>query len=216
MLLSGSDTVQGAIGIKHQIHHYVQQQLASKFHVSFMNVEILTPHKILNEICNNPLLFSNNDINIISQQHTIVAKCGKKTHFIRFTLEVRGYFLIAAKTLPAGHTIEPGDLKKSEGVLNSLPHGILLDAKEIIGMATIKKIQLGQVITPQKIKPKKIITRGKEINLKIVGQGFTILTRAKAVRHAALGETFLIRTQSGKLLSAIATSADDATIALNI
>lgn len=187
---------------------HIKQHFLSNANIDTLDIKILTPEKLLKNICDHPTFLAPQETRRLAGQHTAYAQCGTQRYFIRFTFSATGSYWVSGYTLAAGQKILPQHLIKKTGKLDHLSADFLSEPQFIIGKVLIKKIQRGDVFSQKIIQSIPLIEKGKEVMIRLSGYGFNITTRGIALCNADLGESIRIRLKNGKIMTAMVMSPD--------
>lgn len=129
--------------------------------------------------------------------HTSVAvRCpdnAEWTVYVTTEIEIFGPALVTTRSLARGTALAPADVQSVETKLTSLGHGYLQSPEEIQGMATLRTLPAGTVLTPSMLKAPRIVRRGDRVTL-VSGQGpIQVEMIGEAVNDGARGDRVRVR-----------------------
>lgn len=135
---------------------------------------------------------------------TVGVRCnGSKTWsvFVQVTVKVSVNLLTFNKTLQQGQIVSAADL----GTLSSetLQAGTLTDPAQAIGKVMKFGVGKGQLLRVDMLRDPYSVTQGQNVQLVVVGQGFSIRSEGQALNNAAEGQTASARTPSGQRISGV-------------
>ena len=136
---------------------------------------------------------------------TIGVRCPVKngwTLFVPVQITVSVDMLTSNKPLPQGHLLLADDLSRQKGELIQL--GILTDPAQAIGKVLKNGVGAGQVLKQEMLRAPYAVTQGQTVQLRIGGNGFSVLSEGSALGNAADGESVQVKTPSGQTVSGIA------------
>ncbi|WP_263754103.1 flagellar basal body P-ring formation chaperone FlgA [Kosakonia cowanii] len=150
----------------------------------------------------------------LTGNRSVIAKCGRKQHFIQVNVSASGRYWITARLLKPGQTIGPRDIQPLSGELDKLPAGLLLDASKIVGRTPTRILHPGQPLTENQLRQRWLVVANQEVEVVAPGDGFLIHAKGKALNNAARNERVRLQTRSGRIVAATAVS--EGTVSINI
>lgn len=115
------------------------------------------------------------------------------TVYVTAEIKVFGPALVTARSLARGTALVSSDVKIVETELSSLGHGHLQSPEEIQGMAALRTLPAGTVLTPSMLKAPRLIRRGDRVTL-VSGQGpIQVEMLGEAVNDGVRGERIRVR-----------------------
>ena len=146
--------------------------------------------------CTQPLQASQPAGARLSGHTSVAVRCpdtAEWTIYVTAEIELFGPALVTTRSLARGTSLASSDVKIIETELSSLGHGHLEDLEEIQGMATLRTLPAGTVLTPSMLKAPRIIRRGDRVTL-VSGQGpVQVEMLGEAVSDAARGDRVRVR-----------------------
>ena len=171
-----------------------------------LRIRLLTPATKLALLCEKPdLRLSGHPVRITGNR-SVIARCGRKQHFIQINVSASGRYWIAARLLKPGQTISPGDIQPLSGELDKLPAGLLLDANQIVGRTPTRTLRPGQPLTENQLRQRWLVVANQEVEIVAPGDGFLIHAKGKALNNAARNERVRLQTRSGRVVAATAVA----------
>jgi len=177
-----------------------------------LDITLLTPSAQLATLCAKPVLSLSGNTGRLTGLHTLIAQCDAKRRFLQVEVRATGTWWQARRQIRRGETVSQQDIQPLRGSLEHLPAGLLLDARTIIGRVALRAIHPGENLVEGQLRHRWVINAGDNVNVSYQGEGFKISVTAKALDNAALGQRLRLKTASGQLLSATATSEGKATV----
>ena len=111
---------------------------------------------------------------------------------------------MAARTLAAGATLGPEDIRVDEVELTREPVGIANDPQQIEGKVLGRAVLPGTPLRPEWFRAKTVIISGDTVKVLYIGTGFSVAAEGKALANAADGQSVRVQVESGKVLSGTA------------
>lgn len=125
------------------------------------------------------------------------------TIYVPARVRVSGQYLIAARGLAPGQSLEAGDVVARVGDLTELPSGTLTELPQAQGMTVANRVAAGQPIRRDGLRAEKIVKNGQLVVLVANGQGFRVSSEGRALGDAAEGNLLHVRTASGTVVSGV-------------
>ncbi|MDP5240618.1 flagellar basal body P-ring formation chaperone FlgA [Uliginosibacterium sp. 31-16] len=124
--------------------------------------------------------------------------------YVAARVRVEGSYLVAARPIGNGQTIESGDVKVVQGELTAQAPDLLLNEKEVIGQIARSAIAAERPLQATLLRPQPIIQAGQRVQVISFGQGFTVSNEGQALAAAVAGQSVRIKLANGNVVSAIA------------
>lgn len=124
--------------------------------------------------------------------------------FVPVTIHVRAPYLVTARPIAGGKTIEAADILMQEGDLAELPANVLMAPEQAIGRIAAAALIAGQPLRADQLRPPRVIEAGQNVLLVYRGESFTVRNEGKALASASAGQTVNVRLSSGQIVSGIA------------
>ncbi|MDB5967599.1 MAG: flgA [Hydrocarboniphaga sp.] len=106
--------------------------------------------------------------------------------------------VVAARNLPAGSQIAPGDVRVEKRDTSVLAQGYLADAALAVGQMLSRPLAAGAVLTPPGLARPSVVRRGDLVTLVSRSGGFEVRTQGKALANGALGERLAVENSSSR------------------
>lgn len=119
---------------------------------------------------------------------------------------VKGQYLVARRDLRAGEALGPDDWSWSEGDLSRQGPQRVQTPQELEGRLLSRPLARGSPLKLNDFRPITVIRQGDQVQLSLVGRGFTVSTTGQALADAVAGGTVRVKTAEGKLLQGTAVS----------
>ncbi|WP_442798705.1 flagellar basal body P-ring formation chaperone FlgA [Pantoea vagans] len=180
-----------------------------------LEIKLLTPIAQRNILCEKPVLSLSGNPGRVAGQHTIIAQCDAQRRFLQIEVNATGTWFQATRQIQRGETVTQQDIQPRRGALEHLPAGLILDVQKIIGRVALRAIHPGENLVEGQLRHRWVINSGDKVDVSYLGAGFRIITAAKALDNAALGQRLRLKTASGQILNATATGDSKATVGVD-
>jgi len=127
------------------------------------------------------------------------------TTFVPLEVRVYGPALVAARSLPAGKLVEAEDYRVAEVELTREATGVLTDAADLRDRVVARPVVAGQALRADHVRVRPAVGSGDIVRIVHQGAGFAVSTEGKALGAATAGQTVRVQTDSGRVLSGVAT-----------
>jgi flagella basal body P-ring formation protein FlgA len=128
------------------------------------------------------------------------------TVYASVTIEVSAEYVVTARPMGQGETVNAQDLATMRGDLARLPAGIVVDPQHAIGKQLAMSLGAGQPLRRDMLRQPNVIAQGQGVKLVSQGPGFQVSTEGRALGNAADGQLVQVRAPSGQTVSGIARS----------
>lgn len=136
------------------------------------------------------------------------------TLYLQALISVRATYFVASHDIDANQVIAASDLAPREGDLTNLPRSVVTDLSQIVGKASLERINAGLLLRQDMARTISTIQAGQSVKLEVQGAGFSISYEGSAVNSAATGETVRVRTPSGQVVSGVVKDRDTVEVPL--
>lgn len=126
------------------------------------------------------------------------------TAYLQVNVKVVADYLVAARALPPGSTLDPADIAVRNGDLTTLPASVLTDPAQAIGKTMKSGLGAGQPLRGDFLAAPWVVQQGQIVKTLTRGPGFTVSSEGKALNNAAAGQVVQVRTSGGQTISGIA------------
>ena len=130
-------------------------------------------------------------------------KCGASSRYFRVTIDATGPYLAPSHDIAPGEVISKGMLSEVTGDLADLPHDYAGHHDEVLGLRAKTRLRAGEAIRTGFLAAPLLVQRGEAIDVKVVGQGFSISRKAKALDSGSKGDSVRLSYGRGKRLTAV-------------
>jgi flagella basal body P-ring formation protein FlgA len=118
-----------------------------------------------------------------------------------------------AGNLPRGHIIRDTDIAPIKQNLTRLHRGYFSDKDQLLGKETRRRLQQGQVITPNQVKAPLLVKRGEQVELIARSELFAVRMNGKAMMDGARGDRIRVKNLSSeRIIEGTVTQAGQVTV----
>jgi len=136
------------------------------------------------------------------------------TLYLQVLITVKATYFVASREIAANQVIAATDLTPREGDLTNLPRSVVTDLSQIVGKASLERINAGLLLRQDMARTVAVIQAGQSVKLEVQGSGFSISYEGSALTSAGAGETIRVRTPSGQEVSGVVKDRDTVEIPL--
>jgi len=119
-------------------------------------------------------------------------------------VEVSSDYVVTARPLAQGESVNAQDLATMRGDLARLPAGIVVDPLHAVGKQVAVSLGAGQPLRQDMLKSPTVVAQGQGVRIVSQGPGFRVSTEGRALGSAAEGQLVQVRAPSGQTVSGIA------------
>lgn len=120
-------------------------------------------------------------------------------------IAVTGNYVVTARPLGAGQTIQEGDISMVAGDLSTLPSGIVGSTAEAVGKTLRNAVAAGQPLRGDQLIAPLVVRQGQTVRVISRGQGFAVSGEGRALNNAGVGQVAQVRmNSSGQTINGIA------------
>jgi flagella basal body P-ring formation protein FlgA len=134
--------------------------------------------------------------------------------FIPVHVRVFGPALVSTRSIQAGQSLRPDDVRALEQELSKEPGRPVLDLATLESKTLIRSIPIGVVVREDWLRAIPIIQSGDQVRVQATGRGFSITVEGFALNSAAEGQQVKVRAESGRVVTGIARSGRIAEVRL--
>jgi len=124
--------------------------------------------------------------------------------YVPVNIHVKTDYLISARPIAQGQTVEAEDLATQLGDLSELPANILTEPSLAIGKAATATIPAGRPLRADMLKAQTVIRQGQTVRVLSQGPGFAVANEGRALTNAVDGQVTQVRLGNGQVVSGIA------------
>lgn len=118
-------------------------------------------------------------------------------------IKISRELIVSARPLALGQVIHEEDLARQ--ITEVTQNTGLTDSRLVVGKVMRFSVAAGYVLREEMLRAPYSIKQGQVVPISVQGGGFTLNSSGVALNNAAEGEAVQIRTQSGRVISGIAT-----------
>ncbi len=126
------------------------------------------------------------------------------TLYVPVIVRITGTYLVAARALTPGQTLNTQDYTATTGDLTQLPAGIAQDPAQVLGRTLNGTLAAGQPVRTDLLRAPTVIQQGQSVKLVTKGRGFEVTADGKALSQGVLGQVVQVRSPSGQTIHGIA------------
>jgi flagellar basal body P-ring formation protein FlgA len=127
------------------------------------------------------------------------------TVFVPLHVRIYGPVLVAARALPAGKVLDADDYRVAELELTREQPGMVASAEELRDRVTARPVAAGQPLRGDSFRVRPVLAPGDIVRVVHQGSGFTVSTEGKALGTATAGQVVRVQTESGRVVSGVAS-----------
>jgi flagellar basal body P-ring formation protein FlgA len=125
--------------------------------------------------------------------------------FLPITVDVFGPGLVAAAALPSGAVLGAADLKPATVNLSASPSTALTSSELAIGRTLARPLSPGDALRDADLRARQWFAAGDSVRIVAGGSGWRIHGEGQALNPGLEGQTVRVRTESGRIVSGLAT-----------
>ncbi len=125
--------------------------------------------------------------------------------FLPITVDVFGSGLVATAALPAGAVLAAGDLKPATVNLSASPSAALAATHSAVGRTLARPLSPGDALRDADLRARQWFAAGDSVRIVAGGSGWRIHGEGQALNPGLEGQTVRVRTESGRIVSGLAT-----------
>lgn len=118
-------------------------------------------------------------------------------------VKVHAPALVPVRPLPAGTVLAAEHLQLAEVDWAAEAQVPLVNAEELIGRTLGRALQPGQALRSGDLRQRQWFAAGDTVTVRARGEGFSVNGEAQALGHGMEGQPVRVRTESGRVLSAL-------------
>ncbi|WP_118984343.1 flagellar basal body P-ring formation chaperone FlgA [Photorhabdus sp. CRCIA-P01] len=183
--------------LPHVIEHYFQQIHRDNHHK--VSVNIKTPEQQWPQ-CEwpeiQPPIGGQNRGNL-----SLPVICHQQRKFIQVAVSVTGNYLVTRRAILRNDVLSDKDFQVRSGLLEKLPHDLIINKNKIKNSIAIRNIPAGQAITHNMLRRPWVVRSGQSVVVIVQGNGFQIRNEGKAINNAAISDKVRVRMNSGHVIT---------------
>ena len=118
-------------------------------------------------------------------------------------IRVTGNYVVTARSISAGQTLQEEDLVVLHGELSQQPANIITETGKASGKILKNSLAANQPLRTDLLIAPFLVRQGQNVKLHARGENFSVSSEGKALNNAAEGQVAQIRAASGKTVSGI-------------
>jgi len=126
------------------------------------------------------------------------------TVYASVQVEINAEYVVTARPVAHGETVNLQDLVLMRGDLARLPAGIVIDPMHAIGKQFAMSLGAGQPVRHDMLRSPNVVSQGQGVRIVSEGPGFRVSTEGRALANATEGQSVQVRSPSGQTVSGIA------------
>ena len=141
-------------------------------------------------------------------QTTVAVRCTAPmwTLYVPARVVIEGDYLIAARPLAAGATLNTPDWEVRHGDIASQPPGVLTHVDQARGRTLRQAVSGGVALRSSQLLVVHAVERGQRVRVLSGGEGFEVANEGIAQTPAADGQPVQVKLDSGRVVQGIARS----------
>lgn len=134
--------------------------------------------------------------------------------YLPITVKVFGPGLVASTSLAAGTVLTDADLQEAEVDLTADSGTVLTDADQAVGRTLTRMLSAGDALSDSNVRARQWFAAGDTVRLVAVGAGFSVEGRGRAISAGLEGRQVRVRTESGRVVTGMATGEREVEVRL--
>lgn len=128
---------------------------------------------------------------------------GNFSFYSRARVIITGSYLVAARAITLGQTVQPEDFRLAEGELTAQAPDLLVDADQVLGRIARTTIAPERPLQAILFRQEPIVQAGQPVKVVSGGSGFSVSNEGQAITSGAQGQTIRVRMPGGNIVSGI-------------
>jgi len=122
--------------------------------------------------------------------------------------------LVAVGVLPMGTKLEAGHLVEAEVDLADRDDPVVMQTASAVGRVLARNLAAGAALRRGDLKVRQYFSAGDTVRIVAVGAGYAVSSEGQAIGPGLEGQTAKVRTESGRVITGIATAERRLEVAL--
>lgn len=122
--------------------------------------------------------------------------------YLQVRVGAQGRYVVAARRIEAGETLQADMLLSRRGPLEDLPRDSALDAQPLLGRQAARAVARGAVLALKGVREQWLVERNSRVSLRAQGAGFSLGRDGKALDNGNLGSSVRFLGNDGRQLDA--------------
>lgn len=124
--------------------------------------------------------------------------------FVPVEIVVRGAVVVVTQALPRGTVLEPGHIRLQTQDLSGLNSGYLSSLEAAQDSVLRRAVQLGTVLTPQMLEPRRLVQRGQQVLILVENAQVAVRAEGEALENGSMGERVRVRnSRSSRIIEGV-------------
>jgi len=132
---------------------------------------------------------------------SVAASCGQQRRYLQVQVQVSGQYLVAARQITRGSTVNAADVQIKRGRLDTLPARAVLTPQQAIDAISVRDIAPGQAITLAMVRQPWRVKAGQNVVVIAQGEGFNATGEGRALNNAVVAQSVRVRMGNGQIVS---------------
>ncbi|HMM51038.1 MAG TPA: flagellar basal body P-ring formation chaperone FlgA [Burkholderiaceae bacterium] len=125
---------------------------------------------------------------------------GSWSMMVPVTVSVYGPALVADRPLAAGASADPGSFRIDQVDLTRARGAPVADPALLAGRTLARPLSAGEPLRAEDLRVPQTVAAGDPVQIRLLGQGFTVSSDGFALAGAGEGQSLRVRTSAGKML----------------
>jgi flagella basal body P-ring formation protein FlgA len=121
--------------------------------------------------------------------------------------------LVLTQPLPAGTVLEAAHLTRTEVDVAAGSSAAVTVAEQALGRALVHAVAAGDALRRADLRPRQWFAAGDTVRVVALGEGFSVSGEAQALGPGLEGQSVRLRTESGRIVSALPVAPRQAEVA---
>lgn len=134
--------------------------------------------------------------------------------YLPVTVRVQGQALVAARAIPAGQEIGPGDVVAAEVDWAADPSPVVVQPQDAVGHRAAVTLSSGEALRASKLQRRQWFSAGEPVRITARGSGYAVSQQGVALTPGIEGQAARIKTDNGKVLVAFPDGQGSASLNL--
>lgn len=123
--------------------------------------------------------------------------------YVPVQVSVWNEVVVTTRALERGQTLGAEDMTMQTLDLTQLPQGVYADPGPLAGKLTRVRIGGGVPLRPDMLRSAPVVLHGDTVRIVYAREGIHVMSEARAMGSAGVGESVQVRTASGKVLKGV-------------
>lgn len=128
---------------------------------------------------------------------------GNFSFYVRARVIITGTYLVAARQISLGQTVQPEDIRVAQGELTAQAPDLLLDADQVVGRIARVGIAPERPLQAILFRQEALVQAGQPVKVVSGGDGFSVTNEGQAITSGMQGQMIRVRMPGGSIVSGI-------------